>query len=242
MFSPAHIACTAARAPAVKKNIVYTLDFEDGSTWSFTVDLLRALGAPSEPSTGPYWASLAYLRCSKCSHFLQGAKFCPAALDAAPILEKFSKLASIERVKVTVQDSERLYYASTDAQTVLRALLSLVMATSACPILSQFRSIAYFHLPLENLDESLYRIVGDYLVKQCFVAQDGGSPDYELKGLMSLYEDMPEVIACFHKRIEKAVETDAGPNAVVVLYNMSLLVSMSLSERLASLRGIMNAK
>lgn len=231
-----------ARAKLGPKSIVYTLTFESGEVWRFKVDLLRALGSPPEPTDGPYWASLPFQRCTKCPLANPAARFCPAALDAAPLLEKFSRLLSIERVRVTVQDSERCYYASTDAQTVLRALLSLVMTTSACPILSQFRSVAYFHLPLENLDESLYHVVGDYLVKQCFVAQDGGTPDYELKGLVSLYEDLAEVIACFHTRIQKAVETDAGPNAVVVLYNMSLLASMSLSERLASLRGIVNAR
>ena len=164
---------------------------------------------------------------------------CPAAVDAAPILDKFSHVPSTVRMKVTMRNAERVCSKETDAQMGLQALLALVMASSACPILGRLRSQAIFHLPFATIDETLYRTVGDYLIKQYFIMKDGGQPDFALTGLDALYRDLAILNVHFFSRIQAACTKDANLNAVVVLRSLSEIVSMSLDERLVSLREAM---
>ena len=138
-----------------------------------------------------------------------------------------------------MRNSERICIKETDAQMGLQALLALVMASSACPILSRLRSQALFHLPFASIDETLYRTVGDYLIKQYFVMKDGGQPDFALAGLDGLYRDLATLNVHFFARIKEACTRDANLNAVVVLRSLSEIVSMSLDERLVSLREVM---
>ena len=142
-------------------------------------------------------------------------------------------------MKVTMRNPRRTCVKETDAQMGLEALLALVMATSACPILSRLRSQALFHLPFASIDETIYRTVGDYLIKQYFIMKDGGQPDFALAGLDALYRDLARLNICFFSRIQAACTKDANLNAVVVLRSLSEIVSMSLEERLAPLREAM---
>jgi len=222
--------------------ISYEYELPDGTVWSFEIDLNRPPlpeSFPEEsPAAPPPWTRLAFHRCENCS-LATTQRHCPPAVDAAPILEKFSHLPSTIRVKVTMRNSERICIKETDAQMGLQALLALVMASSACPILSRLRSQALFHLPFASIDETLYRTVGDYLIKQYFVMKDGGQPDFALAGLDGLYRDLATLNVHFFARIKEACTRDANLNAVVVLRSLSEIVSMSLDERLVSLREVM---
>jgi hypothetical protein len=222
--------------------IAYDYELPDGTVWSFQIDLNRPVLAGSFPEDGPaappLWTRLAFHRCENCS-LAATQLHCPPAVDAAPILDKFSHLPSTVRVKVTMRNSERICIKETDAQMGLQALLALVMASSACPILSRLRSQALFHLPFASIDETLYRTVGDYLIKQYFVMKDGGQPDFALAGLDALYRDLATLNVHFFSRIKEACTRDANLNAVVVLRSLSEIVSMSLDERLVSLREVM---
>lgn len=222
--------------------IAYDYELPDGTVWTFTVDLNRSQGATPTPLAGqtepPAWTHLAFHRCDNCP-LAATQTHCPPALDAAPILEKFSHVLSTTRMKVTVRSAERLCLKETDAQLGLKALLGLVMATSACPILRRLRSQALFHLPFASVDETLYRTVGDYLIKQYFIARDGGQPDFALKGLDALYQDLAVLNICFFRRIQAAGTKDANVNAVVTLRSMSEIVTMSLDDRLLPLREAM---
>jgi hypothetical protein len=144
-------------------------------------------------------------------------------------------------MKVTMRNAARVCYKETDAQMGLEALLALVMATSACPILGRLRSQALFHLPFASIEETLYRTVGDYLIKQFFIMKDGGQPDFTLVGLEALYSDLATLNISFFSRIQAACSKDANLNAVVMLSSMSEIVSMSLDRRLEPLRGAMQA-
>lgn len=180
--------------------ITYDYELPDGTLWSFLVDLNRPPPPESCPETGPdappEWTRLAFHRCDNCP--LDPAKsHCPPAVDAAPILERFSHVPSTVRMKVKMRNPHRICMRQTDAQMGLEALLALVMATSACPILRRLRSQALFHLPFASIDETVYRTVGDYLIKQYFIMKDGGQPDFALAGLDALYRDLATLNSCF---------------------------------------------
>ena len=224
--------------------INYDYELPDGTGWSFAIDLNRPPLPKSFPETGPTappaWTRLAFHRCENCP-LPEAQLHCPAAVDAAPLVEKFSHVPSTVRFKVTMRDASRACVKETDAQMGLQTLLALVMASSACPILCRLRSQALFHLPFASIDETLYRTVGDYLIKQYFIMKDGGQPDFTLAGLDALYRDLATLNSHFFSRIQAACTKDANLNAVVVLCSLSEIVSMSLDQRLGPLREAMQA-
>jgi hypothetical protein len=129
-----------------------------------------------------------------------------------------------------------MYVKYCDVQTGLRALLGLVMATCACPVTSRLKALAYFHLPFANVEDTLFRVVAAYLVKQYFVHQAGGQPDLELTGLTQFYQDLQEVNLCFKGRLDAASEKDANLNAICSLNFLSVIVSSSLEDDLQRLK------
>jgi len=218
--------------------ITYHYQFPDGSISSFPVDVNRPAPVVERDEGFPTWSLLKFNQCPNCP--LAGkCTHCPAALDLAPLFERFAAMPSITRVTVTVECPGRLCQTETDAQMGLKALLGLVMASSACPVLRRLRSQALFHLPFASVEETLYRTVGDYLIKQYFLMKDGGTPDFALTGLDALYRDLAELNIHFFKRIEAACAKDANLNALIVLRSMSDIVSMSLDDRLSPLREAM---
>lgn len=219
--------------------ITYHYQLPDGSTWSFPVDVNRTAPATPEREEGfPPWTRLDFHRCPGCP-LADSCTHCPTALDLAPLFERFAHMPSIARLKVRVEAPERTILADTDAQMGIKTLMGLVMASSSCPVLQRLRSQALFHLPFASLEETLYRTVGDYLIKQYFVLKDGGTPDFALTGLDTLYRQLADLNIHFYKRIQEACSKDANINAIVVMRSMSDIVSMSLDERLQPLREAM---
>ena len=224
--------------------IYYDYELPDGKVWSFEVVLNRrppsAVPISVSNPAPPPWTQLGFHRCSNCP-LPDVQPYCPTAIDIAPIVERFSQVPSTVPVKVTMRNANRVCVKETDAQMALEPLLALMMATSACPILCRLRSQALFHLPFATIAETLYRTVGDYLIKQYFVMKDGGEPDFALNGLEELYRELGTLNLCFFSRIQAACGKDANLNAVVGLSSLSEIVSMSLDERLGPLRQAMQA-
>jgi len=141
---------------------------------------------------------------------------------------------------VEVRTEERLHSKRTDAQTALRSLMGLVMATGACPILSRLKGLARFHLPFASMEETIFRTAGAYLIQHFFIFRDGGTPDLELKGLNALYSDLQLVNRCFKERIDAASERDASMNAVASLVYLAMGVSFSLADKMGEMRAIIH--
>lgn len=202
----------------------------------FEIDPARA-----SSSTGdnlPEWTALDYHKCATCPLAAEEHPRCPAAVDVAPILEAFKDAVSFHRAEVHVRTPEREFVKNCDLQSALQALLGLVMATSGCPLLRRLRPMAVHHLPFANREETTFRAVAAYLLQQYFVARDGGEPDLELGGLKDLYLDLQEVNRSLTDRIRAAARKDANLNAVAILFTLSVLVSASLDDELASLRAL----
>ena len=188
----------------------------------------------------PPWTALHFHQCDNCPLSADHTPRCPAAVDVFRIAERFADKLSYERVHVRVQRHDRTFEMDCDVQTGLGSLLGLVMASSGCPILGQLQGLARFHLPFAEFEETLFRTVGLYLLRQYFVAKDGGVPDFELAGLARLYDDLQEVNRAFKRRIEGVSPRDASINAVTLLFSLSALVALSLDSGLEQLRQLVN--
>jgi len=215
--------------------VEYELTLADGRVHRFII------GATEErPTTAelPAWTALTFHQCGNCPLTTADTRRCPAATDVFRIAERFADTLSYERVHVRVQRGDRSYEMDCDVQTGLGSLLGLAMASSDCPILGQLRGLARFHLPFAEFEETLFRTVGLYLLRQYFIAKDGGVPDFELVGLAELYDELQVVNRAFKRRIESISPRDASINAVTLLASVSALVAMSLDSGLEQLRQL----
>jgi len=181
------------------------------------------------------WTALSVNQCDDCPFASSSESCCPPAVDCADIVERFAHTMSVDRVRVTVELEHRTVVRDTDMQTALGSLLGLIMATSGCPILSQFKGMAHFHLPFASTEETLYRTVGAYLLKQYFAQKKGHTADLELARLKGFYDTLQRVNDAFMQRVRNAAKRDANLNALVILFSTSALVGFSLENDLDAL-------
>lgn len=212
----------------MSNTVTYIFQIESGVEHRFDVDLDR----PAADGALPDWTLLEKDKCPHCPLPAKPGARCPAAADLAPVVERFSALASIENVNVRVIRSEYESRKHTDTQTALSALMGLILATSACPILNRLRPLAHTHMPFPTETEMVYRIAAMHLL-DCFLR--GATPD--LTGMAELFEDIDKLNLAFAKRIKRATQRDAGINALVVLHARSMLASVSIEDKLDEIRA-----
>jgi len=215
--------------------ISYRFILDDGRTIEFNVDLDRPGACSSGFEDAPEWTRLEFNQCPNCPLKIGEKSLCPVAKDIRDVTERFSEIVSFERATVEVITPDRTYLKKCDVQTGLRSLLGLIMATSACPVLSQFKGLSYFHLPFATLEENLFRTVSAYLLKQYFAYKEGFSPDLDLIGLSNFYEGLQSVNRYLKKRMDAASKQDANLNAVGTLVLISASVNDALETRLSDL-------
>lgn len=220
--------------------IEYRFHFEGRPPISFQIHLDRM--EPDPASTGPHadWTRLGVHQCAECTLRCNASAFCPAAVDLEQIVEQFKGISSFDTVKVEVNSPQRSYSRVCDVQTGLRSLMGLVLSTSRCPWFSQLRGLAESHLPFATLEETLCRVVGNYLIREHFVTEDGWHPEVDLEGLKQLYQGMWQVNQTFKKRIALACTKDASINAMDALSMISQALSFSLQDDLAHLRSYLS--
>lgn len=210
---------------------------DDGRCFHFEVHPDRPTSAPPDRLEGAEWTHLNFEQCPGCPLDSAKHKHCPAALDVQAIATVFSDILSYEQSRVQVTTPERTFIKDTDVQTGLRGLLGLVMATSGCPVLSKLKFLAHYHLPFATIEETTFRTVSLYLLRQYFVHRDGGKPDLDLRGLMEFYEQLQDLDRAFQNRLRAASSRDANLNAINSLFYLAAAVAMSLEDQLESLRA-----
>ena len=104
------------------------------------------------------------------------------------------------------------------------------MPASGCPILANLKPMIRFHLPFANIQETMYRSMSMYLVKQYLRKKKGLEPDWNMQGLIDLYEEIHEVNSAFHKRLSCLEGEDANVNALVILDVFADYINFSLDE------------
>lgn len=217
--------------------IEYAFELEGGKRVGFKVLFNRVHADDDKPGSYPQWTLLNFKRCSNCTLSPDHHMYCPTAVDIKNVVTEFAEISSIKEMNVVVRMQDRTIRKQCDAQTGLNSLLGLLMATSSCPILSKLNSLARFHLPFASFNETLYRTVGDYLIKQYLIKNEGGQPDFELKGLEKLYRDLAELNGCFLERLKEVAKHDSSINVIANLSSLSMIVQFSIHDRLKDFRS-----
>jgi hypothetical protein len=219
-------------------NIAYVFTMDDERCFHFDVQPDRpSASQPAEGMVEAEWTRLSFQQCPGCPLDLAQHRHCPAALDLQSIAGAFRDLISYEQTRVEVVTPERTFVKQCDVQTGLRALMGLVMATSGCPVLSKLKGLAHYHLPFATVEETTFRTVSLYLLRQYFVHRDGGTPDLALRGLLEFYEQLQDLNQAFQNRLRAASERDANLNAINSLFSLAAVVAIALEEKLETLRA-----
>jgi hypothetical protein len=217
--------------------IQYRFILESGRVFQFPVDMDRWFDPNSGAAAHAEWTRLAFNQCENCPLNQNTRHHCPVAVDIEQIAFRFKDILSYEQARVEVTVPERMYVKDCDVQTGLRSLLGLIMATSSCPTLAQFRGLAAVHLPFATLEETLFRAAGAYLLKQYYLGKNGGVPDVEMRGLERIYQELQIINRCFKRRLDTAFENEANLNAIGSLLYVAVGVSFSLEDNLVELKA-----
>ncbi len=213
---------------ALNKKVIYLFRLESGVGYRFDVEFDRP------PASGdlPEWTRLEEDKCPHCPLPSTPGARCPAAADLVPVVEKFSALVSIDRVNVHVVTPQYEARKRTDTQNALRALMGLILATGACPILGRMRPLAHMHMPFATGTEIVYRIVSMHLMGRFLLGESAG-----LDGLDEFFSDIDRLNRAFFARLNRAVQRDAGINALLSLHAHSMLASMSIEAEMENIRA-----
>ncbi len=213
---------------ALKKKIIYLFRLESGVGHRFDVEFDR----PPAGGNLPEWTRLEADKCPHCPLGNAPGAHCPAAADLVPLVEKFSALSSVDRIEVHVVTPQYEARKHTDTQTALSAVMGLILATSACPILGRMRPLAHMHMPFATETERVYRIVSMHLLG-CFLR---GEP-VGLDGLDEFFSAIDRLNHAFFARLSRAVQRDASINALLALHSRSMVASMSIEPEMENIRA-----
>ena len=217
-------------------SIQYYFTFDDGLELKFSVDLDRQYDPRKIPTDAPEWTKLGNNQCSNCPLDKKQHSHCPAALDLDKMARDFQKLPAHTKANVRVVTPEREYVKRVGLEEGVRALMGLIMATSACPVFGALKANARMHLPFASPQEFILRSASMYLMRQYFVAREGGTPDWELKGLVKTNEQLQLVNHAFWQRTVGAFQNDSNSKALLSFFTMSSSVSSSLDAQLGKVK------
>ena len=218
--------------------IEYTFTMDDGKVLHYRVEFERAREHILDKNLYPAWTQLEFHQCPNCPLTTAKYSHCPVAIDAHEIVLGFTEVLSCKEVDIHVRTLEREYFKRTDAQTGLRALIGFVMASSACPVLSPLRGMAYYHLPFASLDETVFRVASSYLLHQYYVYRKGGQFDLEFEGLKQRFKETQTLNYHFLERIRAACDADANLNVLATLFTISSMISLSLERHLKEIEHL----
>jgi len=226
-------------------NLIFYYKFtkEDGSIKTFEIQLephsLKLI--QKLPSELPVWSDLEFYKCPNCSLEKDKNPHCPVAANIVEMVEIFRDSRSFENANVLISTSQREYSKKASLQQGVSSMLGIIMVTSGCPILSKLRPMTRFHLPFASLEETIYRAISMYLVKQYFKSQDGKEPDWELNGLMDVYKEIHEVNKAFFRRLSSLKGKDANVNALIILDNFANYINFSIDRnKLSKIKWMFN--
>lgn len=218
----------AGEAITFKYRFVFSDDKEREFLIRVDKDNLEVL--PEDHHLRPAWTDLSFQQCPNCPLDPSKHKTCPAALSLYKPIVIFKDFVSYADALVTVETEFRTYRKQVPLHVGLSSMVGIYMATSGCPILKMLRPMVRFHLPFANEDETSYRALSMYLMAQFLLSKSGGKPDWELKGLGRLYEDITTVNKHFISRLQNMPIKDASTNAVLDLDCFATFVSFAVNQ------------
>jgi len=220
--------------------LIYKLRFENGDSLQYRFDQSDDTISLNHGEDLPHaeWMQLSHNQCDNCPLSAESHPDCPVAINLAVLLKDWHSSISFNKVQVEVISPQRTVSADTTAQKVLSSLLGLIIATSDCPHTHFFRAMAQFHLPLASSDETSFRAISNYLFTLYLRHQNGEQVDFDLSGLMQIYENMHTVNIGLKKRLESAVENDAALNAVVILDLLAITLPCYFDDEIEKFRQL----
>ena len=216
-----------------KMHIKYVFSFENGIDEVFDLKFDNAWEhiIEEDASALPAWTELEYNKCPNCPISSADRPRCPAAVSLVDFAKRLGKIVSFEKVQLAVLTDERWVVQNTTAQRAMGSLMGLLLATSGCPITAYMRPMARFHLPLSNDLETAYRAVGMYLVGQYLRYKTIQDSDFNLKGLINIYDELHEINIAIAQRLkDSGVVTEV--NALVMLDLFAQGIPNSIEDRL----------
>lgn len=181
-----------------------------------------------KPDENPLdWTLLEFNQCPNCPLNVNEHRYCPIAVNISVLANSFGEFPSYQKSKVCVQTNWRVFVKNTDIQTALSSILGIYMVTSGCPVMDKLRPMVRFHLPFSTLIETQYRAISMYLVAQYLRYKKGKTPDWDLRGLVEMYDDVHKVNLAFSNRLSEASSCDANRNALVMLDNCAALINLN---------------
>lgn len=217
--------------------IEYRITLDDNHEFSYRIELDRAYDR-ERAAAAPKWTRLEYQQCSNCPLKKDDFSHCPAAVDLHRVIEDFHGLPAFKKALVWVRTPEREYTKQVGLEEGLRALLGVIMATSACPLLGRLKPMAQHHLPFANNQEFILRAVSLYLTEQYFNFREGRHADWELKGLVHLFQQLQLVNQAFWQRIHDTCEGDSNLKAFLTFFSLSSSMTYSLETQLQKIRPL----
>ncbi len=223
------------------KTIEYIFEFEDGNRKDFLFQwdksTLELTGATPDSGTHE-WTRLDFHKCPNCPLKSSENPDCPMAVSLINMVQFFDGLKSFEKTKLVVKMDGKEITQYTTVQKGVSAMMGLVSAASGCPHLAFFKPMAYFHLPLADKENTIYRATSMYLLAQYFLAKEGKKFENDLEGLNTIYRNIGIVNTAMASRLRDASKTDSTINAIVTLDIYAKTVPMHIDASLSSLRDL----
>ena len=225
--------------PIIDRTYIYTFLFAAHGTINFTVTIDSATQQINTcPIVAPEWARLRYHQCAPCPLRHEEHPFCPVALSIAELVTAFKDIASFVKCTVRCVSPERTVSKETIVQEGIASILGLLMAVSGCPIMDFFKPLARFHLPFATVDESIFRIVSVYMLRQ-YYRKDVSQKDRDfLDDIKDRYALVKKVNKGILERILSITELDADKNAIVTLSSLGQILEMEIDTNLESLQHL----
>lgn len=217
--------------------IEYRITLDDEHTFSYRIELERSFDR-EVAQQAPKWTRMEHQRCVNCPLSRDEYSHCPAAVDLHRVIEDFQGLPAVKKALVWVKTPEREYTKVVGLEEGLRALLGVIMATSACPVLGRLRPMAHQHLPFASNHEFVLRAVSLYLARQYFNLREGRHADWELRGLVRSFQQLQLVNQAFWQRIHDTCEGDSNLKAFLSFFSMASSLTYSLETQLQKIRPL----
>lgn len=217
--------------------VEYRITLDDEHEFSYRIELDRQYDQ-ERALAAPKWTRLEFQQCSNCPLSRDKFSHCPAAVDLHRVIEDFHGLPAFKKAVFLVRTPEREYNKQVGLEEGLRALLGVIMATSACPVLGRLKPMAQQHLPFASNQEFILRAVSLYLARQYFNFREGRHADWELKGLVRLFQQLQLVNQAFWQRIHDVCDGDSNLKAFLTFFSMASSMTYSLETQLQKIRPL----
>jgi hypothetical protein len=220
-------------------NYRFALDSDKEQDFDVVLDAKTLALKDAAPEQRPEWAKLGFYKCPICPLDEKETPYCPVALAAYRPVVIFKDFLAYDEAVVHITAPERSYAKRVPLAMGLSSLVGIYMVTCGCPVLDWLRPMVRHHLPFATEDETLIRAMGMYLVAQHLVEKQGGEPDWGMKGLQKIYDNVMAVNKAFLLRLQNTPVKDASLNAIITLDCFAMNVSFTLEgEPLSDLRTV----